>query len=87
MKPALYTYYERGYGSTLFTSDSDPRINNTNVEDVTVLWDIDFTKFKLVPLYPTEEMVQAALDEQRAGNPIEDSIYSYLEAAPDTEDL
>ena len=93
MKPALYIYYKKGYGTELFTSFSDPCKDDDAIE-ITELWDIDFTKYKVVPLEPTDEMVKygkkhfESLDED---TPISCFISEMgeimIDAAPDIEDL
>lgn len=54
--------------------------------DAIPLYDIDFTKYKVVPLEPTEEM-KSCMPEMFNGEELEQVYENMIEAAPDIEDL
>ena len=96
MKPVAYKYQVKGQKSSYGVVASYGALTAIEAQeypDVVTsepLYAIDFTKYKLVPREPTEEMIDSGNDchDNYANCPSSDSVYeAMIEAAPDIEDL
>ena len=90
MKPAAYKNYFGNHDGTIYVTYTETPVIHDSVDIVEPLYAIYFTKYKLVPLEPTEEMIERGdncLDRFAECPPVDIIYEAMLEAAPDIEDL
>ncbi len=93
MKPVAYFNIYKGNGEN-WVSKKRPTSFDCDMDSLTItpLYAIDFTKYKLVPIEPTEEMVKAMEDLPTLTAYTKKGLYlklgrAMLEASPSIEDI